>query len=151
MLLPHMYTTVSKMWCGAVCVSGSKGKVQEGGFMDTPRGWAGFLGSSGSLSGRVPCFPQMEQSSCSMDWSGQILMSVRPEQPLAWVSILSISNCISLTIGGHLVRYPWSAISDWAWYRNFWYRTERASLTLYQIWNKILSNIWHPIQTWQSQ
>ncbi len=30
------------------------------------------------------------------------------------------------TIGGHLVRYPWSAISDWAWYRNFRYRTERA-------------------------
>ncbi len=29
-------------------------------------------------------------------------------------------------IGGHLVRYPWSAISDWAWYRNFRYRTERA-------------------------
>jgi hypothetical protein len=29
-------------------------------------------------------------------------------------------------IGGHLVRYPWSAILDWAWYRNFQYRTERA-------------------------
>ncbi len=30
------------------------------------------------------------------------------------------------TIGGHLVRYPWSAILDWAWYRNFRYRSERA-------------------------
>ncbi len=29
-------------------------------------------------------------------------------------------------IGGHLVWYPWSAISDWAWYRNFRYRTERV-------------------------
>ncbi len=29
-------------------------------------------------------------------------------------------------IGGHLVRYPWSAIPDWAWYRNFRYWTETA-------------------------
>ncbi len=35
------------------------------------------------------------------------------------------SFCLS-TIGGHLVRYPWSAISDWAWYQNFRYRTERV-------------------------
>ncbi len=28
---------------------------------------------------------------------------------------------ICISIGGHLVRYPWSAISDWAWYQ-----TERA-------------------------
>jgi hypothetical protein len=33
---------------------------------------------------------------------------------------------MDFTIGGHLVRYPWSAISDWAWYRNYRYRTERA-------------------------
>ncbi len=33
---------------------------------------------------------------------------------------------IAPTVCGHLVRYPWSAISDWAWYRNFQYRTERA-------------------------
>jgi hypothetical protein len=31
-----------------------------------------------------------------------------------------------MTIGGHLVRYLWSAISDWAWYWNFRYRTKRA-------------------------
>jgi hypothetical protein len=35
-------------------------------------------------------------------------------------------NWYMFTIGGHLVRYPWSAISDWAWYRNFRYRTERV-------------------------
>ncbi len=32
----------------------------------------------------------------------------------------------SVGIGGHLVRYSWSVISDWAWYGNFRYRTERA-------------------------
>ncbi len=31
-----------------------------------------------------------------------------------------------ISIGGHLLRYPWSAISDWAWYRNFRYRTEES-------------------------
>ncbi len=38
----------------------------------------------------------------------------------------SVEFSYVLIIGGHLVRYPWSAISDWAWYRNFRYRIERA-------------------------
>ncbi len=29
-------------------------------------------------------------------------------------------------IGGHLLLYPWSAISDWAWYQSFRYRTEKS-------------------------
>jgi hypothetical protein len=41
--------------------------------------------------------------------------------------LLSASHLLFVScIGGHLVRYLWSAISDWAWYRNFRYRTERA-------------------------
>jgi hypothetical protein len=48
-------------------------------------------------------------------------------------------------IGGHSVRYPWSAISDWAWYRNVRYRTE-----VRRVWhhigyrNKLLSDIRYP-------
>ncbi len=56
-------------------------------------------------------------------------------------------------IGGHLVRYPWSAISDWAWYRNFWYRTERAeSDIISDIGIKFypISDIRHPHHTRQA-
>jgi hypothetical protein len=45
-------------------------------------------------------------------------------------------------IGGHLLRYPWSAISDWAWYRNFRYRTEESRIRHYIGYrNKLLSDI----------
>jgi hypothetical protein len=60
-------------------------------------------------------------------------------------------------VGGHIARYSWSAISDWAWYRTLdgvlhqvvytmppisnW--TER-SLMLYQYRNKVLSYIYYP-------
>ncbi len=50
--------------------------------------------------------------------------------------------------GGHLVRYPWSVLSDWAWYRNFQYRTERAeSDIISDIGIKFypICDIWHPI------
>ncbi len=50
-----------------------------------------------------------------------------------------------LSIGGHLLRYPWSAISDWAWYRNFRYRTEESGVRHYIGYrNKLLSDIRHP-------
>jgi hypothetical protein len=53
--------------------------------------------------------------------------------------------CGVLTIDGHLVRYPWSAISDWAWYRNFRYRTERVeSNILSNNRNKCVSYIGYP-------
>ncbi len=47
-------------------------------------------------------------------------------------------------IGGHLVRYPWSVTSDWAWYRILWYQTEGRSPTLYRYRNEVLSDIQYP-------
>ncbi len=48
-------------------------------------------------------------------------------------------------IGGHLLRYPWSATSDWAWYWNFRYQTEDSGVRHYiRYWNKLLSDIRHP-------
>ncbi len=45
-------------------------------------------------------------------------------------------------IGGHSVRYPWSVISDWAWYRNVLYRTEERRVRHYiGFRNKLLFNI----------
>ncbi len=38
-----------------------------------------------------------------------------------------------MSIGGYSVRYPWSAISDWAWYRNVRYRTEEHRVRQYCI------------------
>jgi hypothetical protein len=50
-----------------------------------------------------------------------------------------------VTIGGHSVRYPWSAISDWAWYRNVRYRTEERRVRNYIGYrNKLLSDIQYP-------
>ncbi len=47
-----------------------------------------------------------------------------------------------LIIGGHLLRNLWSAISDWAWYRNFRYRTEESRVRhLIGYRNKLLSEI----------
>ncbi len=44
-----------------------------------------------------------------------------------------ISNkCIVVCIGGHSVRYQWSAISDWAWYRNVLYQTEER-----RVWHHV--------------
>ncbi len=49
------------------------------------------------------------------------------------------------TIGGHLLRYAWSAISDWAWYWNFRYRTEKSGVRHYIGYRKkLLSDIQHP-------
>jgi hypothetical protein len=49
-------------------------------------------------------------------------------------------------IGGHSLRYPWSAISDWAWYRKVRYRTEELNVRHYIGYrNKHLSNIRYPI------
>ncbi len=49
-----------------------------------------------------------------------------------------------LNIGGHSDRYPWSSISDWAWYRNVRYRTEVRRVRHYiGYWNKLLSDIWY--------
>ncbi len=48
-------------------------------------------------------------------------------------------------IGGHSVRYPWSAISDWAWYRNVRYLTEVRRVRYYiRYRNKLLSDIRYP-------
>ncbi len=48
-------------------------------------------------------------------------------------------------IGGHLLRYPWSAISDWAWYRNFRYQTQESGVRHYIGYrNKLFSNIRYP-------
>jgi hypothetical protein len=53
-----------------------------------------------------------------------------------------------MTIGGHSLRYPWSAISDWAWYRNVRYRTEELKVRHYIGYrNKLLSNIRHSTST----
>ncbi len=53
-----------------------------------------------------------------------------------------------ITIGGHSVRYPWSAISDWAWYRNVRYRTEERRVRHYIGYqNKLLSDIRYPTFT----
>ncbi len=50
-----------------------------------------------------------------------------------------------LSIGGHPVRYPWSAILDWAWYRNVRYRTEKRRVRHYiGYWNEVLSDIRYP-------
>ncbi len=52
------------------------------------------------------------------------------------------------SIGGHLVRYPWSAISDWDWHRNFRYRTEGVEFDIISdIGIKFypISDIRHPI------
>jgi hypothetical protein len=52
------------------------------------------------------------------------------------------------TIGGHSVRYPWPAISDWAWYRNVRYRTEERRVRHYIGYrNKLLSDIRYPTLT----
>jgi hypothetical protein len=40
-------------------------------------------------------------------------------------------------VGTYLFRYPWSAISDLAWYRNLRYRTEESGVGY---WNKLLSD-----------
>ncbi len=48
-------------------------------------------------------------------------------------------------IGGHSLRYPWSAISDWAWYRNVRYWTEELKVQHYiRYQNKLLSHIRYP-------
>ncbi len=48
-------------------------------------------------------------------------------------------------IGGHSVRYPWSAISDWAWYRNVRYRTEEHRVRHYIGYrNNLFSDIRYP-------
>jgi hypothetical protein len=50
-----------------------------------------------------------------------------------------------ITIGGHSLWYPWSAISDWAWYRNVRYRTEELKVQHYVGYrNKLLSDIRYP-------
>ncbi len=52
------------------------------------------------------------------------------------------------SIGGHLVLYPWWAISDWAWYRNVWYRTKERRVRHYTGYrNKLLSDIRYPTLT----
>ncbi len=49
------------------------------------------------------------------------------------------------SIGGHFLRYPWSAILDWAWYWNFWYQTEESGVRHYIGYrNKLLYGIWYP-------
>ncbi len=54
-------------------------------------------------------------------------------------------KCVLITIGGHSLRYPWSAISDWAWYRNVRYRTEELKVRHYIGYrNKLLSDIRYP-------
>ncbi len=56
---------------------------------------------------------------------------------MSWSLHLLYSGCRVLwmyrktTMGGHLLRYPWSAISDWAWYRTFQYRTEERGVRHY--------------------
>jgi hypothetical protein len=51
----------------------------------------------------------------------------------------------TVIIGGHLLRYPWSAILDWAWYRNFQYQTEESGVWHYIGYrNKRLSDIRYP-------
>ncbi len=50
-----------------------------------------------------------------------------------------------ILIGGHLVWYPWSAISDWAWYRIVRYRTEERRVRHYIGYrNKLLTDIRYP-------
>ncbi len=39
-------------------------------------------------------------------------------QPFSCGNVGAIVLIRQANIGGHLVRYPWSAISDWAWYQN---------------------------------
>ncbi len=58
----------------------------------------------------------------------------------------SVCFCIlTMFIGGHLVRYPWSVISDWAGYRNFRYRTEESRVRHYIGYrNKLFSDIQYP-------
>jgi hypothetical protein len=51
------------------------------------------------------------------------------KRSLKVIFLLSRKN-YPVIIGGHLVRYPWSAISDWAWYRNIRYWTERAEFDI---------------------
>ncbi len=49
-------------------------------------------------------------------------------------------------IGRHLLRYPWSAISDWAWNRNLQYQTEESGVRHYIGYrNKLLSYIQHSV------
>ncbi len=55
------------------------------------------------------------------------------------------------TVGGHSVWYPWSAISDWAWYRNVRYRTEERKVWHYIGYrNKLLSDIQYPTLTFEN-
>jgi hypothetical protein len=70
---------------------------------------------------------------------------------LRWAKLVwSVNNyldehTLTVTIGGHSVRYPWSAISDWAWYRNVRYRSEERRVRHYVGYrNKLLSDFWHP-------
>jgi hypothetical protein len=56
--------------------------------------------------------------------------------PLVWL----VWSCFA--IGGHSVWYPWSAISDWAWYHIVRYRTEERRVRHYIGYrNKLLSDI----------
>ncbi len=52
---------------------------------------------------------------------------------------------ILCTIGGHLLRYPSSAISDWTWYRSLRHWTEESRVRHYIGYrNKLLSDIQSP-------
>jgi hypothetical protein len=58
---------------------------------------------------------------------------------------------VMLSIGWHSVRYPWSAILDWAWYRNVRYQTEVRKVRHYVGYrNKLLSDIWYPTSLFEN-
>jgi hypothetical protein len=64
------------------------------------------------------------------------------------VGLANTAICVVYIIGGHSVRYPWSAISDWAWYRNVRCRTEECRVRHYIGYrNKFLSDIRYPTST----
>jgi hypothetical protein len=66
---------------------------------------------------------------------------------LSWYQIYLIPSLL-IPIGGHSVRYPWSAISDWAWYRNVRYQTDERRVRYYIGYrNKPLSDIQYPTST----
>ncbi len=73
---------------------------------------------SGSDSPRCsPACPQLSR----LSWFFLHFCHSTCSPPPAWSRYTSP---YTVHIGGHSLRYPWSAISDWAWYRNVRYRTE---------------------------
>ncbi len=103
--------------------------------------WQWYMNAAKSVLWLQPGIPKKHRKKCPNN-CGSILLN-----PDIKIFIFPRQHKV-VTIGGHSVRYPWSAVSDWAWYRNVRYRTEERRVRHYiRYWNELLSDIRYPTST----